>query len=109
MNAPAAEFEVTWIQGLAQLKDLLVQLDILYAGGAPFFLECRQLLRELSTVLLNTMHVAHQCLPVSFQLSHLNSHQPVSAAVCAEGRTVHTVRCIVTALWRASSDQPECA
>ena len=70
-DAPAAGVESTWIECLAKLKDLLVQFDILYAGSTPLLLQRCQLLHELCTALFNTMHVAHQGFPVSFQLSHL--------------------------------------
>jgi len=62
---------LTWVEGLAQLKDLFVQLDVLHAGGTPFLLETLQLLHELRTTVLHAVHVTHQCRLVCFQLGNL--------------------------------------
>ena len=49
----------TWVEGLAQLKDFLVQLDVLDTGLAPLLLGSLELVYELRTALLHGSHVRH--------------------------------------------------
>ena len=62
---------LTWVERLAQLKYLLVQLDILHTGGTPLLLESLQLLHELCAAVLHIVHVTHQPCLVGLQLGDL--------------------------------------
>lgn len=77
---------LTWVERLAQLKYLLVQLDILHTGGTPLLLESLQLLHELCAAVLHIVHVTRQPCLVSLQLSHLSAAQQchVSIAVSCQ-------------------------
>ena len=76
------------MKSLTQLKDLLVQFDILHTGRTPLLLQGLHLVHKLCTVLLGVVHVAHQSFPVSFQLSHLQSQHINFCRFNSEKRTL---------------------
>ena len=78
---PLSRHKPTWVERLAKLKDVFVQLDVLHAGGTPLVLQRLELLHELGTAVLCAVHVAQQSFPVSFQLSHLHSQQLTIASL----------------------------
>ena len=65
--------KLTWVERFTQLKDLLVQLDVLHAGSTPLFLQSLELVHELGTAVFHAVHVTHQGRLVGLQLDHLCS------------------------------------
>ena len=65
------ERKLTRVEGLPQLEDLLVQLDVLHTGGAPLLLQGFQLIHQLGAAVLHCLHVSHEDALVCLQLGHL--------------------------------------
>ena len=73
VSTAAEEHILTWVERLAKLKYLLVQLDILHTGSTPLPLEGLELLHELCAAVLHIVHVTQQPCLVDLQLSHLSA------------------------------------
>lgn len=59
------------MERFTQLKDFLVQLDVLHTGSTPFVLQSLELVHELGTAVFHAVHVTHQGCLVGLQLDHL--------------------------------------